>query len=289
MDAPPPALYVKGKVDLLNRPAIAIVGSRQASGGGLTLARRFAGTLGAAGLVIISGLARGIDSAAHEASLATGTIAVLAGGIDVVYPSENTALQQQIAEAGVLVTEMPPGFAPRAQDFPRRNRIISGISNGVLVIEAARRSGTLLTARMALEQGREVFAVPGHPLDPRAEGTNHLLKSGATIATTPQDILDVIQPIAGLAQEVRENETATYETAPQDPLPPPLIANEDRARTLEALGPHPIPTDDLARAVGLGPREMRVILMELDLAGLIERHGQTLVSRKADSAPLAGT
>lgn len=289
LDAPPPALYVKGKIDLLNRPAIAIVGSRQASGAGLTLARRFAGTLGAAGLVIISGLARGIDSAAHEASLATGTIAVLAGGIDVVYPSENTALQQQIAEAGVLVTEMPPGFAPRAQDFPRRNRIISGISNGVLVIEAARRSGTLLTARMALEQGREVFAVPGHPLDPRAEGTNHLLKSGATIATTPQDILEVIQPIAGLAQEARENATATYETAPQDPLPPPLIAKEDRARTLEALGPHPIPTDDLARAVGLGPREMRVILMELDLAGLIERHGQTLVSRKANSAPLGGT
>ncbi len=279
LDAPPPALYVKGDVSLLTRSSIAIVGSRQASAAGITMARRFAGGLGGRGFATISGLARGIDSAVHDASLATGTIAVLAGGIDFVYPPENAKLQSAIAENGCLVSEMPPGFEPRGKDFPRRNRLISGISLGVVVIEAARRSGTLLTARMALEQGREVFAVPGHPLDPRAEGTNHLIKSGATLVTTPEDVLDALAPLVPRSASAEET-APVYVADPGPPRPPPLIADDDRSRTLAALGPHPIAIDDLARATGLGPREMRIVLMELDLAGHIERHGNAMVSLK---------
>jgi DNA processing protein len=289
VDAPPPAVYVKGREGLLSRPAIAIVGSRQASAAGLTLARRFAALLGQRGLVTVSGLARGIDAAVHEASLASGTIAVLAGGIDFVYPPENARLQAAIAETGCLVTEMPPGFEPRAKDFPRRNRLVSGMAHGVVVIEAARRSGTLSTARMAAEQGREVFAVPGHPLDPRAEGTNHLLKSGATLVTSADDVLDAMAPVL-VGSEVVQESSAAYASEPDPPLPlrpPPLIGGSDRERVLDAMGPNPIAVDDLARATELGPRELRIILMELDLAGRIERHGQGLVSLRGDSVSAA--
>ncbi len=289
VDAPPPAVYVKGREGLLSRPAIAIVGSRQASAAGLTLARRFAALLGQRGLVTVSGLARGIDAAVHEASLASGTIAVLAGGIDFVYPPENARLQAAIAETGCLVTEMPPGFEPRAKDFPRRNRLVSGMAHGVVVIEAARRSGTLSTARMAAEQGREVFAVPGHPLDPRAEGTNHLLKSGATLVTSADDVLDAMAPVLAGSEVVQES-SAAYASEPDPPLPlrpPPLIGGSDRERVLDAMGPNPIAVDDLARATELGPRELRIILMELDLAGRIERHGQGLVSLRGDSVSAA--
>jgi DNA processing protein len=289
VDAPPPAVYVKGREGLLSQPAIAIVGSRQASAAGLTLARRFAALLGQRGLVTVSGLARGIDAAVHEASLASGTIAVLAGGIDFVYPPENARLQAAIAETGCLVTEMPPGFEPRAKDFPRRNRLVSGMAHGVVVIEAARRSGTLSTARMAAEQGREVFAVPGHPLDPRAEGTNHLLKSGATLVTSADDVLDAMAPVLAGSEVVQES-SAAYASEPDPPLPlrpPPLIGGSDRERVLDAMGPNPIAVDDLARATELGPRELRIILMELDLAGRIERHGQGLVSLRGGSVSAA--
>ena len=178
LEAPPPLLYAKGDIELLQRPTIAIVGARQCSAAGAKLARQFAHEIGRAGFVIASGLARGIDGMAHQAAIDTGTIAVLAGGLDNVYPPEHEDLQRQIGERGCLVSEMPFGFTPRGQDFPRRNRIVSGLSLGVLIVEAARRSGSLVTARLAAEQGREVFAIPGHPLDPRAEGTNKLLKSG---------------------------------------------------------------------------------------------------------------
>lgn len=282
IDAPPPAVYVKGDARLLQRPAVAVVGSRQASAAGITLARRFGWDLGRRGLIIVSGLARGIDAAVHEASLSTGTIAVLAGGIDYVYPPENARLQTAIAEQGCLVTEMPPGFEPRAKDFPRRNRLVSGMAHGVVVIEAARRSGTLSTARMAGEQGREVFAVPGHPLDPRAEGTNHLLKSGATLVTSADDVLEALAAVLAGTALVMEPHTA-FEDLPPAPLrPPPLIGTSDRDRVVVAMGPHPILIDDLARATELGARELRVILMELDLAGRIERHGQGLVSLRPD-------
>lgn len=279
-------MYVKGDEGLLSQPAVAIVGSRQASAAGLTLARQFARRAGERGLVTVSGLARGIDAAVHEASLATGTIAVLAGGIDFVYPPENARLQQAIAETGCLVSEMPPGFEPRAKDFPRRNRIVAGMAHGVVVIEAARRSGTLSTARMALEHGREVFAVPGHPLDPRAEGTNHLLKSGATLVTSADDVLEALAPVLRGPASARET-AASYgeddDAAPAAaPRPPPLIGGDDRERVLLAMGPVPISFDDLARATDFDSRSLRVILMELDLAGRIERHGQGLISLRCD-------
>ncbi len=281
IDAPPPMLYVKGRAELLSQPSIAVVGSRHASAAGLKLSRTFARALAEAGLVIVSGLARGIDAAAHDASLEYGTVAVLAGGADVVYPPEHAALQDRIGDVGCLVTEQPPGFAPRAKDFPRRNRLVSGISLGVLVIEAARRSGTLVTARFAGEQGREVFAVPGHPLDPRAEGTNQLLKSGATFVTEPRDVLDALAP-----QIARGAHGLTEAEAGFDPVSPVDVASSrpnpgegERQRLLSLLGPHPIDVDEIVRATALGAREVRILLMELDLAGEIVRHGHQLVSR----------
>jgi DNA processing protein len=234
--------------------------------------------------VIVSGLARGIDAAAHEAALATGTVAVLAGGADNVYPPEHANLQQRIAEEGCLVTENPPGFAPRAQDFPRRNRIVSGLALGVLIVEAARRSGTLVTARMAGEQGREVFAIPGHPLDPRAEGTNRLLKSGATLVTEPDDVLQALAPL------LREPLNPAAATGPyavrqealslDGPQAPASLVEADRARLIEALGPAPIDVDELARVTRLSARAIQIGLLELALAGRIERHGHHLVSLK---------
>jgi DNA processing protein len=228
-------------------------------------------------------MARGIDGAAHEAALEHGTVAVLAGGIDNVYPPEHAALQAAVAEKGCLVSENPPGFAPRAQDFPRRNRIISGIALGVLIVEAARRSGTLITARMALEQGREVFAVPGHPLDPRAEGTNGLLKSsGATMVTEPEDILQALEPM--LREPPAWAGVGAVETAAPGASPAPEredwqeLAAADRERLLAALGPAPVDIDELARASGLNVRAIQIALIELALAGRIERHGHQLVS-----------
>lgn len=281
IDAPPPLLYVKGRAELLSQASIAIVGSRHASAAGLKLSRTFARALAEAGLVIVSGLARGIDAAAHDASLDHGTVAVLAGGTDVVYPPEHAALQERIGEVGCLVTEQPPGFTPRAKDFPRRNRLISGIALGVLVIEAARRSGTLVTARFAGEQGREVFAVPGHPLDPRAEGTNQLLKSGATLATEPQDVLDALAPqLARGSAGLKEMDNGFVSVPPADISSPHAEPGEpERERVLSLLGPHPIDVDEIVRAAALGAREVRIILMELDLAGEIVRHGAQLVSR----------
>ena len=282
-DAPPPMLYVRGQSDLLTRPTVAIVGSRQASAAGHKLTRQFAMGLGKTGYVIVSGLARGIDAAAHEATLDTGTIAVVAGGVDVVYPPENAKLTHAIAEHGAIVSDMPPGFQPRAKDFPRRNRIIAGIALGVLVIEAARRSGTLVTARLAGEAGREVFAVPGHPLDPRAEGTNGLLKTGATIATQASDIIEALQPLSGLAPNAAFAEQhPAHAWQPPAPAPPPLLGESDRQRVLSALGPAPIDIDALMRATDLPPRALNVVLMELDLAGRIVRHGGGLISRRPE-------
>ena len=197
VDAPPPLLYAKGRLELADGPIVAMVGARNGSAIGQKLTRQLATELGLEGFVIASGLARGIDTAAHLASLERGTIAVLAGGIDVVYPPENADLQRAIGEQGLLLSERGPGFAPRGNDFPRRNRLISGISLGVVVVEAAERSGSLITARFAGEQGREVFAVPGNPLDPRSAGTNNLLKQGACLVTSARDIVEALAPILG--------------------------------------------------------------------------------------------
>jgi DNA processing protein len=283
LDAPPPLLYVKGDLAHLTRPMVAIVGARNGSAAGQKLARMFAARIGRSGYVIASGLARGIDAAAHEAAIEHGTVAVLAGGVDNVYPPEHAELQRRIGERGCLISENAPGFVPRAQDFPRRNRIISGISLGVLIVEAARRSGTLITARAAADQGRVVFAVPGHPLDPRSEGTNRLIKDGATLATEPEDVIEALAPMlvgdlfGGLA-DAREPVSAEFRGAPGHAAEPTEVTSRDRARLLSALGPAPIDIDELVRATGLPVRALQVALIELALAGRIERHGQQLIS-----------
>ena len=293
LEMPPPLIYAKGRLDMLTRPAIAIVGSRDASAAGRTLTRTLALDLARAGIVIVSGLARGIDMEAHRSALESGTIAVLAGGIDIIYPPEHAALHEQIADMGCLVSEMPPGFVPRGQDFPRRNRIISGIANAVIIVEAARRSGTLITARMAAEQGREVFAVPGHPLDPRAEGTNHLIKGGATMVTSAADVLEALGPALKPRFSFREpappdlpglpdhppdqGRKKAAEMAPETPSPP-YNADSERARVLAVLGPSPVNIDELVRVTGLSVRVIQAAIFELSLGGHIERHGQNLIS-----------
>jgi DNA processing protein len=270
---PPPLLAVRGAIDVLARPTVALVGSRNASGVGLKFAQMLARGLGEAGLVIASGLARGIDAAAHRASLATGTVAVLAGGHDRIYPSEHADLLADLLPTGAAVSEMPMGWEPRARDFPRRNRLISGLSSGVVIVEAARRSGSLITARMALEQGREVFAVPGSPLDPRSEGTNGLIKQGAALVTEPDDVLSVLAPIL---KRSRQPVVTEPENDMDDMLGEP--AQDERSRILELLGPSAIRLDDLVRLAGASPGVVRMVLLELELAGRLERHGNGLVS-----------
>jgi len=295
IEAPPPMLYVKGRLELLNRPAIAIVGSRQCSAAGVQLARHFAHDLAEAGFVIVSGLARGIDGAAHDASLARGTVAVVAGGINWIYPPEHTDLQHAIGRDGCLVSERPPGFQPRGKDFPRRNRIIAGLAFGVVVIEAAMRSGTLGTARHANDLGREVFALPGHPLDPRAAGTNGLLKQGATLVTEPGEVIEALRPMLDIDEPRvgydtfpaafaanRSGELARQpsESEPRSSLPDRRDSAEAINAVLAALGPAPIGIDAITRASGLDAQSVQIALLELDLAGRIERQGQSLVALK---------
>ena len=277
VDVPPPLLYIKGRPELLNRQSIAIVGSRDASAGGRKIARDLAHGLGACGWVVASGMARGIDAAAHTASLETGTIAVLAGGIDNIYPPEHADLHAAIGERGCIVSEQPPGFQPRGQDFPRRNRIISGLSRGTVVVEAAKRSGTLITARFAGEQGRDVFAVPGHPLDPRAEGTNQLLKDGATLVT---EVTDILQALHMPVDHFEDRAAPRFELSPPSPGPSPLtrVDQSDRATVLEALGAAPIAIDEVVRATNLSTRAVQIVLLELSLASRITLHGGQMVS-----------
>lgn len=283
IDAPPPLLYVKGSAELLSRPAIAIVGSRQCSAAGAKLASILARDLAGAGYIIASGLARGIDRVAHEMALPSGTVAVLAGGVDTIYPPEHAALQARIAADGCLVSERPPGFEARGKDFPRRNRIISGISLAVVVVEAAARSGTLTTARFAAEQGREVFAVPGHPLDPRAEGTNKLIKTGAILVTEASDVIDALRPITGLAElgpggplgsvNSLSNQTPVCDAGAVD--------DAGRSQVLGALSAAPADVDAIIRATGLPIRLVQIALMELDLAGRLDRPGPGLVALRS--------
>jgi len=281
LDAPPPLLYVKGRAGLLNAPSVAIVGSRESSAAGVKLARHFAKGLGDAGYVVVSGLARGIDGAAHETALASGTVAVLAGGLDIVYPPEHRTLQERIGVEGCLVSEQRPGFTPRGQDFPKRNRIISGIASGVIIIEAAARSGTLVTARYAAEQGREVFAVPGHPLDPRAEGTNRLIKNGATLVTEVADVLSILAPLTGLREAPLVSDPFPQPVSPP-PMPPPEFGDGDRDRVWQALGPAPVDVGAIIEATGLPVRVVQIALMELELAGRLTRPGPGLVAALPD-------
>ncbi|WP_322517400.1 DNA-processing protein DprA [Rhodopseudomonas palustris] len=275
IDDAPPLLGVHALPDalaMMQRPMIAIVGSRNASGAGLKFAQLLAGDLGASGFVVISGLARGIDQAAHRASLGSGTVAVLAGGHDKIYPAEHEDLLLDIVEArGAAISEMPLGHVPRGKDFPRRNRLISGASVGVAVIEAAYRSGSLITARRAADQGREVFAVPGSPLDPRAAGTNDLIKQGATLITCAADIIQAVSPILERPIELPGRE-------PDHPPPASDPDPSDRSRIVNLLGPSPVGIDDLIRLSGISPAVVRTVLLELELAGRLERHGGGLVS-----------
>jgi len=307
-DDAPPLIGVRGDAAVLQRPMVAVIGSRNASALGLRFTEAIVRALGEAGFVVVSGLARGIDARAHGAALATGTVAVLAGGHERVYPSENQPLLERLLETGAAVSEMPIGWEPRGRDFPRRNRIVSGLARGVLVIEAARGSGSLITARFALEQGREVFAVPGSPLDPRAAGTNDLIRQGATLVTAAEHVIEVLAPIVadepdgtrspGLEEQEGERreplwdelelfaersaipsmespETGREAESPERPPTEPVLQAADRV--LAVLGASPTALDDIVRGCGLPAGAVRATLLELELAGRIARMSGDLV------------
>ncbi|WP_085031944.1 DNA-processing protein DprA [Ensifer aridi] len=280
IDGAPPLLAMKGNLKVAARLSLGVVGSRNASVSGAKFAAMIARDAGAAGYVITSGLARGIDTAAHRASLHTGTIAALAGGLDRPYPPENVGLLQEIVSGeGLAISEMPFGWEPRARDFPRRNRLIAGVSLGVAVVEAANRSGSLITSRYAADFGRLVFAVPGSPLDPRCHGTNNLLKQGAIVTTSPADVVEALAPLSrddlftrsSSNLDVKEPAVETTQPTPRAP------DDSDRSLIVEALGPTPVDIDDVIRHTGLSASAVHLVLVELDLAGQLCRHGANLV------------
>ncbi|HEX3888539.1 MAG TPA: DNA-processing protein DprA [Phenylobacterium sp.] len=258
LDPPPPILWVRGRVEILDRTSVAIVGARVASAAGQRFARGLAAELGQSGQVIVSGLARGIDAAAHEGSLPTGTVAVLGGGVDDVYPPEHRKLYDRIAEEGCVVSESEPGRAAVARDFPRRNRIISGLSRAVVVVEAELRSGSLITARLAGEQGREVLAVPGSPLDPRAKGANDLIRQGAALCEGADDVLRALEGLRGFREPDRGVYTGLPANDPGDAL---------RDAVAALLSPTPVSRDEIVRATGAAPPAVFAALVELSLAG----------------------
>ena len=273
--APPPLITIWGDPAAAARPAVAIVGSRNASAAGQKMAEQIARGLGVCGIVIVSGLARGIDGAAHRAALVSGTVAVVASGVDRVYPDEHAGLARSIVEAGgALISEMPFGWVPRAQDFPRRNRLISGLSRAIVVVEAALRSGTLHTVRFALEQGRDVFAVPGSPLDPRSEGTNKLIRDGAALVRSASDILEDLR----MDDDPQGRFRFGADEAAEGEAPEDMVDDRTRRLVISALGPVPTAADDIGLYTGLKSKVVNVILTELDLEGRIERHGAQLVS-----------
>lgn len=271
----PPLLLALGHVHLLTKAAVAVVGARNASVAGCRFAGEIAADLGRGGLMVVSGMARGIDAAAHAGALDTGTAAVLGGGIDVVYPRENAALYESIRERGVLVSETEPGTAPQPRHFPRRNRIISGIARGVVVIEATLRSGSLITARLAADQGREVFAIPGSPMDPRSRGANNLLRQGAVLTESADDVLQVLRQSAQTplmdrkGPEFQGKGTATADEREVDTA---------RAGIAVALGPVPVTVDEIVRNCQFSPAAAMAALLELELAGRLERHPGNRVS-----------
>ncbi len=317
IDGAPPIIAIRGNLSVFTRPTVAIIGSRNASAAGLAFTERLARGLAEAGYAVVSGLARGIDARAHRATAETGTIAVLAGGHDKIYPADHEKLLEQLLDTGAAVSEMPFGWEARGRDFPRRNRIVSGLSSGIVVVEAAKNSGSLITARFAGEQGREVFAVPGSPLDPRAEGTNALLRDGATFCTRVDDVLDVVarlqarphhgdlfsepgaadhpdQPLwdeldlddgsatPGPALRPHGRASAPYEAATRQAADAEGSAEGEPfsgpERVIGLLGPSPISIDELVRAAEMPAQVIRAILLELELAGRLERHGSNLVS-----------
>jgi DNA processing protein len=265
----PPLLIAKGNLNLLDRQAVAVVGARNASAAACRFARGLAHDLGQHDLVVVSGLARGIDSAAHDGALDTGTIGVIAGGIDIFYPPENEERQKALYERGLVLAEMPPGTEPRARHFPYRNRIIAGMSSGTVVVEAAPRSGSLITARLAAEAGREVLAVPGSPLDPRAQGCNQLIRDGATLVQNAADVVEAIRPFASQVRSASSN----YEVAAE-----PMNGEDALDIVEELLGPSPVPVDEIIRLSGAPSGAVQMALLELDLAGRLDRHAGGKVS-----------
>jgi len=280
----PPVLSVLGRAELLPAPIVAIVGARNASANGRRLAHDLAAGLGEAAVIVASGMARGIDAAAHGGALATGSIAVVAGGVDVVYPEENRGLYQALASDGAVIAELPLGTEPQARHFPRRNRIISGMALGVVVVEAAAKSGSLITARFALEQGREVFAVPGSPLDPRCRGCNDLLRNGATLTETAADIITQLGPLLHGAKPRPHAPRHQRELPLMATLaaPEPIVVDEETGLDLilEKLSPTPVAVDELVRQCQLSAAAVASLLLELELAGRVERHPGNLVSRR---------
>ncbi len=301
IEFPPPLLYVKGQAAIWDRPAVAVVGSRNASGAGLKFAAQISADLGRRGYLIVSGLARGIDGAAHRAALQSGTCAVLPGGLDAIYPPEHASLAADITQIGALISECPPGFIARSQDFPRRNRIISGASLGVVVVEAAERSGSLITARLAGEQNREVFAVPGHPFEPRAAGSNRLIKEGAVFTTCADDVENALRSV--LNAWSRKSPQLVLPLSPESEKTkagssPSVFVGDDAsasdasangfgflegaiASVRELLSLAPVNVDELCRLSGLEARHVNAALVSLDLAGRLERRSAGLVALKA--------
>ncbi len=285
---PPPILWAMGDLSLLDRSTVGLVGARNASSLGTRMARRLAADLGRADQVIVSGLARGIDTAAHKAALGTGTIAVCAGGVDVIYPSENTVLGEEIARQGLRLSEAPMGLSPQARHFPRRNRIISGLSRAVVVVEAAVKSGSLMTADMALEQGREVFAVPGHPFDARAAGCNRLIRDGATLLRGPDDVLSVLENLPETGAQVPRDLFDAAETPVPTPVPVPSAPPETRTLSetaalhqliLDRLHDAPLAEDQLIRDLARPAGEVAPELTTLEIDGQILRGPGGVLSR----------
>ncbi len=280
----PPVISCLGDLEVFNKPGLSIVGSRNASIAGQKLAERFARGFAEHGYVIVSGLARGIDAAAHRASVETGTIAVFAGGLECIVPEENEKLARNIiASGGAWISEQPVQWQPRAQDFPKRNRIIAGLSSATLVVEAARRSGSLITARMANELGRHVLAIPGSPLDPRSEGPNGLIREGATLVTSPEDALEALRPIDPGQQHYHAHERDNEEIQWHDDMPrhegsPQTPDDAARNSVIELVGHAPVAIDEVLHFSGLEPGVLQFVLLELDIAGKLERHPGNRVS-----------
>jgi len=276
----PPILVWLGRAELLQRPTVAIVGARNASAAACRFAQNLANDLSDAGVAVVSGLAKGIDTAAHQGSLGNGTIAVIAGGLDIFYPPENESLQRTIAEQGLLLAEQPPGTEPRARHFPYRNRIIAGLARGTVVIEAAPRSGSLITARLAAEAGRQVMAVPGSPLDPRSRGCNMLIREGATLIQSADDVLELIRHFDDRAEagQVGHALPADGPNSLLGETEATTLRNSDRTPVLDLLSFTPVPVDELVRQSGLSPSTVQLALLELELAGRLARHAGARVS-----------
>ena len=271
-DGAPPILTLRGDAAVASRPAVAIVGARNASAAAVKLSRDFAAALAEAGLAVVSGLARGIDGAAHRGALSTGaTVGVIASGIDVSYPPEHRALQAEVAEKGLLIAEQPPGTEPLARHFPSRNRIIAGLAAGTLVVEAAPKSGSLITARLAGEYGREVMAIPGSPLDSRAHGCNQLIRDGAMLVQSPEDVIELLSGFDGVPRSTFR-EPGPAEFAVTEPMA------ENPADIAALLTTAPIAVDELIRQSGEGAAAVQLALLELEIAGRLVRHAAGRVS-----------